>query len=160
MNKKIIFIVLSLIITSCSGGDENTIDELEQQIVALEEKGDLTPEEEAELEELIEEQEALVAKGASKTMKSKHLEGKAVDLMAYIDGGRASWELNLYDEIADAMKEASKETEVDLRWGAAWHLNSMREQDMTSEAMMTQYIDLRRSQGRRPFIDAPHFELT
>jgi peptidoglycan L-alanyl-D-glutamate endopeptidase CwlK len=96
----------------------------------------------------VEEQEALVAKGASKTMKSKHLEGKAVDLMAYIDG-RASWELNLYDEI-----------EVDLRWGASWHINSMREQDMTSEAMMTQYIDLRRSQGRRPFIDAPHFELT
>jgi len=108
----------------------------------------------------LETQKELVAKGASKTMKSKHLEGKAVDLMAYIDGGRASWELNLYDEIADAMKEASKETEVDLRWGAAWHINSMREQEMTSEAMMTQYIDLRRSQGRRPFIDAPHFELT
>lgn len=108
----------------------------------------------------VEEQKALVAKGASKTMKSKHLEGKAVDLMAYIDGGRASWELNLYDEIADAIKEASKETEVDIRWGASWHINSMREQEMTSEAMMTQYIDLRRSQGRRPFIDAPHFELT
>ena len=95
----------------------------------------------------LETQKELVAKGASKTMKSKHLEGKAV-------------ELNLYDEIADAMKEASKETEVDLRWGASWHINSMREQEMTSEAMMTQYIDLRRSQGRRPFIDAPHFELT
>ena len=107
----------------------------------------------------LETQKELVAKGASKTMKSKHLEGKAVDLMAYIDGGRASWELNLYDEIADAMKEASKETEVNLRWGASWHINSMREQEMTSEAMMTQYIDLRRSQGRRPFIDAPHFEL-
>ena len=49
------------------------------------------------------EQKALVAKGASKTMKSKHLEGNAVDLMAYIDGGR--WELKLYDEIADAMAE-------------------------------------------------------
>jgi len=107
----------------------------------------------------LKEQEALVAKGASKTMKSKHLEGKAVDLMAYIDG-RASWELNLYDEIADAMKEASKETEVDLCWGAAWHINSLREQEMTSEAMMTQYIDLRRSQGRFPFIDAPHFQVT
>jgi len=107
-----------------------------------------------------EEQEALVAKGASKTMKSKHLEGKAVDLMAYIDGGRASWELNLYDEIADAMKEASKETEVDLRWGAAWTTNSLRESDLSCDALMMQYIDIRRSQGRRPFIDAPHFELT
>ena len=45
MNKKIIVMVLSLIISSCSGGNENTIDELEQQIVALEEKGELTPEE-------------------------------------------------------------------------------------------------------------------
>ena len=107
-----------------------------------------------------EEQEALVAKGASKTMKSKHLEGKAVDLMAYIDGGRASWELNLYDEIADAMKEASKETEVDLRWGACWTTNSLRESDLSCDALMMQYIDIRRSQGRRPFIDAPHFELT
>ena len=32
----------------------------------------------------IEEQRALVEKGASQTMKSKHLEGHAVDLMAYI----------------------------------------------------------------------------
>ena len=32
------------------------------------------------------EQKALVEKGASKTMKSKHLEGKAVDLMAYASG--------------------------------------------------------------------------
>jgi len=24
---------------------------------------------------------------------------------------------------------------------------------------MNEYIDLRRSQGRRPFIDGPHFEL-
>ena len=106
-----------------------------------------------------EEQEALVKKGASKTYKSKHLEGKAVDLMAYIDG-RASWELNLYDEIADAMKEASKETEVDLRWGACWTTNSLRESDLSCDALMMQYIDIRRSQGRRPFIDAPHFELT
>jgi len=24
---------------------------------------------------------------------------------------------------------------------------------------MNEYVDLRRSQGRRPFIDAPHFEM-
>ena len=53
----------------------------------------------------IDEQRALVAKGASQTMKSKHIDGNAVDLMAYCDGGR--WELNLYDEIADAMKEGA-----------------------------------------------------
>jgi len=27
------------------------------------------------------------------------------------------------------------------------------------EDAMNEYIDLRRSQGRRPFIDGPHFEL-
>ena len=41
----------------------------------------------------IEEQRALVAKGASQTMKSKHIDGLAVDLMANVDGG--TWELNL-----------------------------------------------------------------
>ena len=52
------------------------------------------------------EQRELVQKGASKTMKSKHLIGHAVDLMAYV-GSRASWELNLYDDIADAMAKAA-----------------------------------------------------
>jgi hypothetical protein len=27
------------------------------------------------------------------------------------------------------------------------------------EEAMNSYIDLRRSEGRRPFIDAPHFEM-
>ena len=107
----------------------------------------------------IEEQEALVAKGASQTMKSKHLEGLAVDLMAYV-GGRASWELNLYDDIADAMKEAAKLEDVPIRWGAAWHIDNIANWDGTMEEAMNAYIDLRRGQGRRPFIDGPHFELS
>ena len=39
----------------------------------------------------LKEQQDLVAKGASQSLKSKHLEGLATDLMAYL-GGRASWE--------------------------------------------------------------------
>ena len=104
------------------------------------------------------QQKELVAKGASQTMKSKHLEGKAVDLMAYV-GSRGSWELNLYDDLADAMKEAAIQEGVQVRWGAAWHINDMRDWDGTMEDAMNAYIDLRRSQGRRPFIDGPHFEL-
>ena len=104
----------------------------------------------------VEEQKALVAKGASKTMKSYHLEGKAVDLAAYCDNIR--WELNLYDEIADAMLKASKELGVTLTWGAAWH-RTLNSWDGTAEDLMNEYIDLRRSQGKRPFIDAPHFQL-
>ena len=60
----------------------------------------------------IEEQRELVAKGASQTMNSKHIGGNAVDLMAYI-GSRGSWELNLYDDIADAMKQGAQQVGVD-----------------------------------------------
>jgi len=106
----------------------------------------------------IAEQEKLVAKGASQTMKSKHLEGNAVDVMCYI-GSRGSWELNLYDEVADAMKEGAKEVGCAIRWGAAWHIPDIRKWDGTMEEAMNAYIDLRRSEGRRPFLDAVHFEL-
>ena len=106
----------------------------------------------------LKEQQALVAKGASQTLKSKHLDGLAVDLMAYV-GGRASWELNLYDDIADAMKEAAKLENVGIRWGSCWHIDDIRTWDGTMEAAMNAYVDLRRSEPRRPFIDGPHFEL-
>ena len=107
----------------------------------------------------IEEQRALVAKGASKTMKSKHLDGHAVDLMAYIKGVGDRWELKLYDEIADAMKLAAKDLGIPVRWGAAWHINNIAEYDGTMEDALREYCKLRESQGKRPFIDAPHFEL-
>ena len=106
----------------------------------------------------VEQQKELVAKGASRTMKSLHLEGKAIDIMAYVNG-RASWELNLYDDLADAIKEAAKGVGVPIRWGAAWHIDDIRKGNGTMEEAMNAYIDLRRSQGRRPFIDGPHFEI-
>jgi len=106
----------------------------------------------------IEEQKVLVAKGASQTMKSKHIDGLAVDLMAYVNGGR--WELNLYDEIADAMSEAAREVDVPIVWGAAWSVPNIAQfSEGNMEDAMNSYIDLRRSQNRRPFIDGPHFEL-
>ena len=106
----------------------------------------------------MEEQRALVEKGASQTMRSKHLDGKAVDLMAYI-GSRGSWELNLYDDIADAMQEAAVETGAVLRWGAAWHINDIRDWKGTMEEAMNEYIDQSRGRKKRPFLDCPHFEL-
>jgi peptidoglycan L-alanyl-D-glutamate endopeptidase CwlK len=105
------------------------------------------------------EQEDLVARGASQTMKSKHLTGDAVDVVAYI-GSRISWELNLYDDIADAFKEASVREGVGIRWGASWHIPDLRDWEGTAEEAMNAYIDLRRSEGRRAFIDAPHFEIS
>ena len=106
-----------------------------------------------------EEQRALVAKGASQTVRSKHLTGNAVDLMAYIDG-RGCWELKMYDEIADAMKQAAQETGAKIRWGCAWHIDDIRNwHGGTMEDAMNRYIDLRRAAKASVFLDGPHFEL-
>ena len=73
-----------------------------------------------------ERQIELFEKGASQIRDGgKHVEGKAVDLMAYL-GARGSWELNLYDNIADAMKQAAIENNVAVRWGAAWNVGDIR----------------------------------
>lgn len=109
-------------------------------------------------------QKHYVATGKSQTMDSKHLRqddgySHAIDLVAYV-GSSVSWELNLYDDIADSIKRAALENGLGIRWGAAWHINRFDQYDGTAEQAMLEYIDLRRSQGRRPFIDAPHFEIT
>lgn len=109
----------------------------------------------------IEEQRALVASKASQTMKSKHIVGKAVDVVAYV-GPRISWELALYDDIAGAFAEGADLIGAKVRWGAAWTVPDIAEwvkSGKTMEEAMLSYVDLRRSQGRRPFIDGPHFEL-
>ena len=109
------------------------------------------------------EQAELVKKGAAKTMNSRHLPqestGKSpvVDLMAYI-GSRASWELNLYDDIADAIKAAAVTQGHPVTWGGAWH-KQLNDWDGNSADLMNEYVDLRRSQGRKAFIDGPHFQL-
>ena len=106
----------------------------------------------------LEQQKELYDSGRSQTMKSKHLDGRAVDLVAYF-GSDVSWELNVYDDICDAMAEAARRNTLALKWGAAWSEGDIRMYTGTAEDAMNAYIDLRRSQGRRPFIDAPHFEM-
>ena len=111
----------------------------------------------------LEEQKKLYAAGRSQTMNSKHLIqdsgfSHAVDLVAY-DGPNVVWELSVYDDIADAMSEAANEVGCDIKWGASWSVGNIAAYVGTMEDAMNEYIDLRRSQGRRPFIDGPHFEL-
>ena len=67
----------------------------------------------------LEEQKVLVAKGASKTMRSRHLAGHAVDLAATIDG-KVRWDWPLYDRLAKAMKAAAKAEKVPVEWGGGW----------------------------------------
>lgn len=64
-------------------------------------------------------------KGKSKTMKSRHLTGHAVDLMPYgdFDGDgdmEGSWERNDFLPIADAMFQAAADQGAKLVWGGHW----------------------------------------
>lgn len=106
----------------------------------------------------VETQKKYVAAGKSQTMNSKHIVGEAVDLVAYVDGA-VSWELNLYDDIADAMKQAAIELDTPLLWGAAWNVPDITKWEGTMNDAMMHYIDERRSQKRKPFIDGPHYQL-
>ncbi len=102
-------------------------------------------------------QQELVDQGASQTMNSKHLTGDAVDLAAWL--GTIRWELPLYFRIAEAMKQAAIENNVAIRWGGAWSVNDIRSYSETMEHAHETYLALRRSQGRKAFIDLPHWEL-
>lgn len=101
----------------------------------------------------VEEQRALVAKGASKTMDSKHLTGNAVDLVPYVNG-KLRWEWPLIFPIAEAMRRACLEQSVPLRWGGCWQNIHNASNDVTMEGRYEMYIN---SGGTFP--DGVHFEL-
>ena len=51
------------------------------------------------------------------TMNSRHIEGKAVDLVPY----PLDWnDIEKFNKIKDAMFQAARELDVNLRWGADW----------------------------------------
>jgi len=64
-------------------------------------------------------QAELVKSGASTTMNSRHLSGKAVDLVALV-GGKVTWQPKIYDKIEKAMKQAAKELSVPIVYGGDW----------------------------------------
>jgi peptidoglycan L-alanyl-D-glutamate endopeptidase CwlK len=67
----------------------------------------------------LERQKALVAAGASQTLKSRHLDGHAVDLGAWVDE-QVDWSWPLYGKIAKAMKTAAAELKIPIEWGGDW----------------------------------------
>ncbi len=77
-----------------------------------------------------ERQRELVAAGASRTMNSKHLTGRAVDL-AVILGGELRWDWPLYMQLAKELTSFATAHGVHIVAGAFWKL----------------------------FKDGPHFEL-
>ena len=66
-----------------------------------------------------ERQIELYRTGKSKTMRSRHLTGHAVDLAAWVDG-TVNWEWPNYRKIAAAMKTAAAELGVPIEWGGDW----------------------------------------
>ena len=64
-------------------------------------------------------QAALVKAGASRTLKSRHLTGHAVDVAAIIDG-QVRWGWPLYPRIAAAFRQAAAELGVEIVWGGDW----------------------------------------
>lgn len=72
----------------------------------------------------VEEQKVLVAKGASTTMRSRHIIAAngfahAVDL-AYTISGKVKWDWPLYAKLAAAMKAAAAAEKVPVEWGGDW----------------------------------------
>lgn len=78
----------------------------------------------------LDRQKQLVAKGASKTLNSRHLTGHAVDIAPIVDG-EVRWDWPLYHKLAPAVKQAADELTIPIVWGGDW----------------------------RSFPDGPHFEL-
>jgi len=66
-----------------------------------------------------ERQKYLFDNGASKTMRSRHITGHAVDLAATI-GGAVHWDWPLYSKLAKIVKEAAKIEGVPIEWGGDW----------------------------------------
>jgi peptidoglycan LD-endopeptidase CwlK len=64
-------------------------------------------------------QKELVAAGASKTMKSRHLTGHAVDL-APIVSGKVRWDWPAFDQLIPAVKQAALDCGVECEFGYDW----------------------------------------
>lgn len=105
----------------------------------------------------LEQQRALVERGASKTLNSRHITGHAVDLVPYI-GGKLRWEWEPIYVISEAVRAAAKEQGVPIRWGGAWD-RRLTDLDDPPEDIVTDYVSRRRNAGKRAFIDGPHYEL-
>ena len=101
-------------------------------------------------------QRELYKAGKSTTMNSRHITGHAIDLAPW----PISWDWDEFYPIADAMKEAAEDLDISIDWGGAWHLGSINGWDGSSEEAYNEYVSLRESQGRTPFGDGPHFQLS
>lgn len=73
-------------------------------------------------------QQELLAKGATKTLKSRHLRtwtkdhgyvAHAVDVAPTL-GGKVRWDWPLFHDIHEAFKQACNECRIEFEWGGNW----------------------------------------
>lgn len=64
-------------------------------------------------------QRELYEAGASRTMKSRHLTGHAVDLVVVV-GGKAVWHWAAYKKLSEVVKLAAVKCGTKLEWGGDW----------------------------------------
>jgi len=64
-------------------------------------------------------QKELFAQRKSRTLRSRHITGHAIDVVALRDG-KVTWNWQEYEDIAAAFKQAAKELGIDLEWGGDW----------------------------------------
>ncbi|MCR2428473.1 M15 family metallopeptidase, partial [Salmonella enterica] len=64
-------------------------------------------------------QREMVRAGNSQTLRSRHLTGHAVDVVA-MPAGVVSWEWDYYAQIAVAVRRAARECGINVEWGGEW----------------------------------------
>ena len=75
----------------------------------------------ARQQELYSQGRTMPGKIVTWTMKSKHLDGSAVDIAPVDTKGKILWEdVHVFEHIATAMFTAAHELSIPVRWGADW----------------------------------------
>jgi peptidoglycan LD-endopeptidase CwlK len=64
-------------------------------------------------------QRQYVARGASRTLRSRHLTGHAIDIAPLI-GGKITWAWPVYHQLAPIIKAAAAAEGVPIEWGGDW----------------------------------------
>ena len=68
----------------------------------------------------LERQQQLFKEGRTKTLQSKHLVGRAVDLYPVVDGKVVVSDWAPFIRLANAVKTAAKELGITIVWGGDW----------------------------------------
>ena len=105
----------------------------------------------------VERQKELFNKKKTKTMKSRHLTGHAVDLVPYVKG-KSSFDWNDVYKVARAMRTASIETGIPIKWGGVWDKN-MDELDSDMKLEVMSFISREECKNPDRFLDGVHFQL-